>query len=115
MSRAGAGVCERRSHPTPATPTTRPASTALESLRCLSLGNNHLASPDDVHEALRPLSRLEALTLCGNPLVAAAGGPGPYRHRVVALLPRLRYLDHELVTAAQVCLEEEELGRTRTL
>ena len=76
---------------------------ALASLRCLSLGNNRLADLEGALLELRPLPRLEAVVLSGNPMgvAATARGPAVYRHFTLAFLPRLRYLDHELVTAVQ--------------
>jgi hypothetical protein len=77
----------------------------LSSLQCLSLGNNHLT---DLHSVLdfRRLPKLEALSLEGNPLCRPPEGAGAnardaYRVFCHAFLPRLRYLDFQLITAAE--------------
>lgn len=74
---------------------------ALVSLRFLSLGNNRLASLDDVLELRREVPGIEVLTLEGNP-VAAGAARASYRHFTLAFLPWLKYLDNELITRTMV-------------
>jgi hypothetical protein len=67
-------------------------------LRVLSASDNLIARLDD---ALAPLAaaclRLEALSLAGNPAAALPH----YRARVLAALPRLRWLDGAFVSPAE--------------
>jgi len=72
----------------------------LDALQYLSLGNNALAGIATVL-AFRALPALEALTLEGNPLCKPVeGSRDSYAVWAAAFLPRLKYLDARLVTAA---------------
>lgn len=73
----------------------------LTSLQCLSLGNNLLAKLESVLY-FRRLPALEALTLEGNPLCKPSeGSRDNYQSYVHAFLPKLKYLDYRLITAAE--------------
>jgi hypothetical protein len=71
-------------------------------LQCLSLGNNLMLRLEDTVVYLRKLRGLEVLTLEGNPLCKPGEGQRTaYKPFCHAFLPRLKYLDYEMVTAAE--------------
>lgn len=74
---------------------------SLTSLQCLSLGNNLIPQLESVLY-FRKLPALEALTLEGNPCCKPSeGSRDNYAVYVHAFLPKLRYLDYRLITAAE--------------
>jgi hypothetical protein len=68
----------------------------LVKLNVLSLGNNLIESLEDIH-SLRDFQNLRLLNLKGNPVCKE----DDYHHTVFAYLTRLKYLDYELIEAAQ--------------
>jgi hypothetical protein len=74
----------------------------LDSLQVLSVGHNLIVDPNAVL-LFRPLPKLEALTLEGNPLCKPAeSSRTPYTMLAHAFLPRLKYLDNRMITAAEM-------------
>ena len=69
-------------------------------LQCLSLGNNAIEPLLETVLYMRTLPALEVLTLSGNPLCKPTqdGGRDSYRPYCHAFLPKVKYLDYELVT-----------------
>ncbi len=77
----------------------------LPSLQCCSLGNNLISSIDSILY-FRQCPALEALTLEGNPLCRPPEGSGAnardaYSIFCYAFLPKLKYLDYQLITASE--------------
>jgi len=71
-------------------------------LQVLSLGNNLMVRLEDTIIKLRSLKNLEVLNMDGNPLCKPMEGQRcPYKVFVHGFLPKLKYLDYEMVTAAE--------------
>ena len=71
-------------------------------LQCVSLGNNLLEDLLATVLLFRRMEALEVLTLEGNPLCRQGeGGRDMYRPYCFAFCPRLKYLDYQLITAAE--------------
>ena len=68
----------------------------LPELNVLSLGNNLIQSHSEVVDYLRKIeNKLEVLTLMGNPCIKE--NENEYRMRVVAYLPKLKYIDYSVI------------------
>lgn len=71
-------------------------------LQVLSLGNNLMVRLEETIIKLRSLKNLEVLNMDGNPLCKPMEGQRcPYKVFVHGFLPKLKYLDYEMVTAAE--------------
>ena len=71
-------------------------------LQVLSLGNNLMIRLEETIIKLRSLKNLEVLNMDGNPLCKPMEGQRcPYKVFVHGFLPKLKYLDYEMVTAAE--------------
>tara|TARA_B110000305_G_C19431405_1_gene636442 strand:- start:928 stop:1839 length:912 start_codon:yes stop_codon:yes gene_type:complete len=80
----------------------------MESLQCLSLGNNVISSLDGKLQGevglchyLRKFKKLHLVNLEGNPVCKEA----EYKYMLLAYLPNVKYLDYALIQEVSDCVE----------
>ena len=80
---------------------------SLENLNVLSVGNNLIALLEDAVKYLYKLhNKLEVLKMVGNTFKET--GDKEYKRRIIAYLPRLKYLDYQLIDSEERDKADEE-------